>query len=139
MDDQSPLDNDELSEYDIYGKTPPRTKILRKNRERKQRDKQTSTFCVTDAAKYNGSVPSPKVTRAKTPLSRRNTVSTFYDELLAKADDSEEQGNQYNSILEVAYPRRCPNKYFRFYRRFGSDISLITKRYPKTICRSDTF
>lgn len=43
MDDYSPLDNDELSEYDIYGKTPPRTKILRKNRERKQRDK---TGCV---------------------------------------------------------------------------------------------
>lgn len=37
MDDLSPLETDDLSEYDIYGKTPPRTKILRKNRERKSR------------------------------------------------------------------------------------------------------
>ncbi|KAJ8933736.1 hypothetical protein NQ314_013829, partial [Rhamnusium bicolor] len=43
MDDHSPLENDELSEYDIYGKTPPRTKILRKNRDRKQREKQTGS------------------------------------------------------------------------------------------------
>lgn len=27
----------DLSEFDIYGKTPPRTKILRKNREKKQK------------------------------------------------------------------------------------------------------
>ncbi|KAJ8982783.1 hypothetical protein NQ317_018196 [Molorchus minor] len=68
MDDQSPLDNDELSEYDIYGKTPPRTKILRKNRERKQRDKQTSTSALLMQLNISsGSVPSPKVTRAKTP------------------------------------------------------------------------
>lgn len=30
------MEND-LSEFDIYGKTPPRTKILRKNREKKHR------------------------------------------------------------------------------------------------------
>lgn len=35
MDDLSP--NDDTSLYDLYGKTPPRTKILRKHREKKQK------------------------------------------------------------------------------------------------------
>ncbi|XP_018572330.1 uncharacterized protein LOC108911791 [Anoplophora glabripennis] len=83
MDDYSPLDNDELSEYDIYGKTPPRTKILRKNRERKQRDKQTGP-----------AMSSPKIVRTKTPLSRRNTVSAMYDELIARAENGEDQGTK---------------------------------------------
>jgi hypothetical protein len=39
MADYSPVDQDyDLSDYDLYSKTPPRTKILRKNRERKQRN-----------------------------------------------------------------------------------------------------
>lgn len=48
MDDQehSPLENDELSEYDIYSKTPPRTKILRKNRDRKNRERQTRYIII---------------------------------------------------------------------------------------------
>lgn len=39
MEDYSPVENDELSEYEMYSKTPPRMKILRKNRERRHRDK----------------------------------------------------------------------------------------------------
>lgn len=39
MEEYSPFENDELSEYDVYSKTPPRMKILRKNRERRQREK----------------------------------------------------------------------------------------------------
>ncbi|XP_049820436.1 mitogen-activated protein kinase kinase kinase 4 isoform X2 [Aethina tumida] len=66
-------ESDGLGDLDnIYGKTPPRTKILRKNRERKQKER--------------GAVAVPKV---KTPISRRNTVSIMYDELLAKADSNE--------------------------------------------------
>lgn len=37
MDALTSSESDELSKYDIYGRTPPRTKILRKNRERKNR------------------------------------------------------------------------------------------------------
>ncbi|CAH0558812.1 unnamed protein product [Brassicogethes aeneus] len=57
---------------DVYGKTPPRTKILRKNREKKQKEK--------------GYIASPKI---KSPISRRNTASNIYDELLAKAENSD--------------------------------------------------
>ncbi|KAJ8914598.1 hypothetical protein NQ315_017303 [Exocentrus adspersus] len=102
MDDYSPLDNDELSEYDIYGKTPPRTKILRKNRERKQRDKQTGP-----------ATSSPKVIRTKTPLNRRNTVSTMYDELIANADDAEDQG-----------PKRTNKRQMKLLRGSERDLKL---------------
>ncbi|XP_050312904.1 mitogen-activated protein kinase kinase kinase 4 isoform X2 [Anthonomus grandis grandis] len=72
------------SAWDIYGKTPPRTKILRKNRERRQ--------------KYAGGSESVnsnnKAHKVKNQLVRRNTVSTMYDELIANAEksDSEQPG-----------------------------------------------
>ncbi|XP_072379939.1 mitogen-activated protein kinase kinase kinase 4 isoform X2 [Diabrotica undecimpunctata] len=77
MDDpeQSPLENDELSEYDIYSKTPPRTKILRKNRERKNRDRQSST---------------PVIVKAKAPIVRRNTTGAFYDDIFAKDENTDD-------------------------------------------------
>lgn len=102
MDDYSPLDNDELSEYDIYGKTPPRTKILRKNRERKQRDKQTGP-----------AMSSPKIVRTKTPLNRRNTVSTMYDELIARAENGDDQG-----------PKRANKRQMKLLRGSERDLKL---------------
>lgn len=77
-DDLSP--NDDVSVWDIYGKTPPRTKILRKNRERKQ--------------KFSTDVSISKPHKSRHQLTRRNTVSTMYDELIANADKSDsEQGH----------------------------------------------
>ncbi|KAF2900746.1 hypothetical protein ILUMI_05448 [Ignelater luminosus] len=46
-EDSSVDHNDELSEYEQYGTTPPRTRILRRNRERKQRDlKEYSWYLI---------------------------------------------------------------------------------------------
>ncbi|XP_030753033.1 mitogen-activated protein kinase kinase kinase 4 [Sitophilus oryzae] len=79
MEDLSP--SDDASVYDIYGKTPPRTKLLRKNREKKQKYLSGSDTSVTKHHKHKHS------------LTRRNTVSTMYDELIANADKSDsEQG-----------------------------------------------
>ncbi|XP_050500654.1 mitogen-activated protein kinase kinase kinase 4 isoform X2 [Diabrotica virgifera virgifera] len=79
MDDpeQSPLENDELSEYDIYSKTPPRTKILRKNRERKNRDRQASTPVT--------------IVKAKAPIVRRNTTGAFYDDIFSKDENTDDE------------------------------------------------
>ncbi|CAG9765356.1 unnamed protein product [Ceutorhynchus assimilis] len=78
-EDLSP--NDDMSAWDSYGKTPPRTKILRKNRERKQK---------FSSPEMSGPKTHPK---SKQTLIRRNTVSTMYDELMAKADKTDsEQG-----------------------------------------------
>ncbi|KAG5876197.1 hypothetical protein JTB14_001940 [Gonioctena quinquepunctata] len=67
MDDT--VESDDLGEYDIYGKTPPRTKISRKNRERKQKGRPKSV-----------AMASPKVVKSNTPLYRRNTVDAMYDD-----------------------------------------------------------
>lgn len=40
-DEDSPVGSDDLSEYEMYGMTPPRTK--RRNRERQQRHKDDTT------------------------------------------------------------------------------------------------
>lgn len=46
-EDSSVDHNDELSEFEQYGTTPPRTRILRRNRERKQRDlKEYSWYLI---------------------------------------------------------------------------------------------
>lgn len=38
------LEQHDEYEYDHYGKTPPRTRILRRNRERKQREKDCTWY-----------------------------------------------------------------------------------------------
>ncbi|KAK5649503.1 hypothetical protein RI129_000532 [Pyrocoelia pectoralis] len=75
-EDSSLEQNDELSEYDKYGTTPPRTRILRRNRARRQRELKDYAG-VTNKA--NG-VSSRKV------IGRRNTISNTFDELMSKAD-----------------------------------------------------
>lgn len=107
-------------EYDIYGKTPPRTKILRKHREKKQRDKTGSKdedifgnfgglSCdhkFSPQAKLrrkrvrktqwpkSSNMPSP-TSKGKVSISRRNTVGYIYDEMISKADmtDSDHGGS----------------------------------------------
>ncbi|XP_044761348.1 mitogen-activated protein kinase kinase kinase 4 isoform X2 [Coccinella septempunctata] len=110
----------ELSdEYDIYGKTPPRTKILRKHREKKQRDRTGSkyeeilgTYGKWRIKKKFGkpkldiersdkrtwitirNMPSP-TSKGKASIARRNTVGYIYDEMISKAEmtDSDHGGN----------------------------------------------
>ncbi|EEZ98383.1 mitogen-activated protein kinase kinase kinase 4 [Tribolium castaneum] len=85
----SPIEQDcDLSDYDLYSKTPPRTKILRKNRERKQKHKDTSTMS------------SPKVIKPK-PLSRRNTISSMFEELVAKAENDSDQGSKRSNKRQL--------------------------------------
>jgi mitogen-activated protein kinase kinase kinase 4 len=82
MADYSPVDQDyDLSDYDLYSKTPPRTKILRKNRERKQRNS-------------GANMSSPKTVKSKHTLNRRNTVSSMFEELVAKAENDSDQGSK---------------------------------------------
>ncbi|XP_031337464.1 mitogen-activated protein kinase kinase kinase 4 isoform X2 [Photinus pyralis] len=73
-EDSSVEHNDELSEYDIYGTTPPRTRILRRNRARRQRELKE----YAGAQKANVS--------SKRIIGRRNTISNTFDELMSKAD-----------------------------------------------------
>ncbi|XP_066255609.1 mitogen-activated protein kinase kinase kinase 4 isoform X2 [Euwallacea similis] len=80
-EDLSP--NEDISVWDIYGKTPPRTKISRKTREKKQR--------------YSGSDMAPsRGQKGRSPLVRRNTESSMYDEFIANTDksDSEQGGSK---------------------------------------------
>lgn len=70
-DDFSPECNDE---YDIYGKTPPRTKLLRKHRDRRQKEKV--------------GYPSGK-TKMKASIGRRNTISTLYDDLISRSENTD--------------------------------------------------
>ncbi|XP_074030736.1 mitogen-activated protein kinase kinase kinase 4 isoform X2 [Leptinotarsa decemlineata] len=77
MDIPSSADSDELTEYDIYGKTPPRTKISRKNRERKQKERILST-------------KSTKVVKVQTPSPA--TIDIMYDNNSVSDENSEEIG-----------------------------------------------
>ncbi|XP_076250455.1 mitogen-activated protein kinase kinase kinase 4 isoform X2 [Rhynchophorus ferrugineus] len=83
MDDLSP--NDDTSLYDLYGKTPPRTKILRKHREKKQKYSGGSDISINQKSHSH---------KSKHSLVRRNTVSTMYDELIANADKSDSEQGQ---------------------------------------------
>ncbi|XP_069698248.1 mitogen-activated protein kinase kinase kinase 4 isoform X1 [Periplaneta americana] len=71
------LTDDILNEYGDYGTTPPRTRISRRQRERRQREKEE--LGVTKS--------SPKLTLAKTK--RRNTIdSLLFTELLERSENN---------------------------------------------------
>ncbi|KAL3279947.1 hypothetical protein HHI36_017453 [Cryptolaemus montrouzieri] len=100
---------DELSpdhdEYDIYGKTPPRTKILRKHRERRQRDKAGSM--------------STKSIKIKTPIGRRNTISHFYDDMIAKAENTDSDHGSGGVT-----PKRMNKRQIKLLRGSERDLKL---------------
>ncbi|CAG9857381.1 unnamed protein product [Phyllotreta striolata] len=102
MDDQdhSPLENDELSEYDIYSKTPPRTKILRKNRDRKVRERQTSSPIVSS--------------KTKSSLTRRHTTGTMHEDTYQpKSEHQDEDG-----------PKRLNKRQMKLLRGSERDLKL---------------
>ncbi|CAG9822697.1 unnamed protein product [Phaedon cochleariae] len=102
MDDHSPLETDELSDYDIYGRTPPRTKLLRKNRERKQREKYISVAS-----------PSSKLERSRTPLFRRFTEGNMIDELAIGEYSDEDEA-----------PKRTNKRHMKLLRGSERDLKL---------------
>ncbi|XP_057666250.1 mitogen-activated protein kinase kinase kinase 4 [Diorhabda carinulata] len=104
MDDQenSPVDNDDLSEFDIYSKTPPRTKILRKNRERNLRDRHSSDLTT--------------VVKAKACISRRNTTGTF-DEIFTRQEHSDDEA-----------PKRTNKRHMKLLRGSERDLKLDIAR-----------
>ncbi|KAL1505934.1 hypothetical protein ABEB36_005380 [Hypothenemus hampei] len=73
--------NDDSSIWDMYGKTPPRTKISRKNREKKQRHSGSDTSFLRNQ-------------KTRSPMIRRNTVSAMYDEMIANAEKSDSDQKQ---------------------------------------------
>ncbi|KAK4881354.1 hypothetical protein RN001_004673 [Aquatica leii] len=79
--------NDEMVDYDHYGRTPPRTRILRRIREKKQKDFKDSLW---NASKTKIVVPQRKT------LVRRNTICNTFDELMSKAEtaDSDQGGKR---------------------------------------------
>ncbi|KAF5306496.1 hypothetical protein FQR65_LT07324 [Abscondita terminalis] len=68
--------NDEMSDYDHYGRTPPRTRILRRMREKKQRDFKESLWTKI-------------IVPQKKALVRRNTICNTFDELMSKAETTD--------------------------------------------------
>ncbi|XP_033609208.1 mitogen-activated protein kinase kinase kinase 4 isoform X3 [Cryptotermes secundus] len=86
--------DDILKEYGDYGTTPPRTRISRRQRERKQREKEE--LCNM---KY-----SPKLIQAKTR--RRNTMdSLYFTELMERSENNTQQETDQLSRPETN--RRC--------------------------------
>nr|XP_022910151.1 mitogen-activated protein kinase kinase kinase 4 [Onthophagus taurus] len=104
--DDDEIDN--IDNYDCYGQTPPRTRISRKIRERKQRDSYGTS----------GLKNLPKMVRPdKRNISRRNTVSFMYDELLAKAEISEN-----NSTEQIV--KRADKRSMKLQRGSERDLKL---------------
>lgn len=88
--DNSDSDDVHEEEYEMYGRTPPRTRILRKNKDRRFKDSNGGS---PGKPLVNGQ---PKVT-VKRNLSRRNTVTIMFDELITKADEeAKERDTQAN-------------------------------------------
>ncbi|XP_017780860.1 PREDICTED: mitogen-activated protein kinase kinase kinase 4 isoform X2 [Nicrophorus vespilloides] len=69
-------------DYDCYGKTPPRTRLLRKSKEKKNRDKENWS--------------SQKMAPTKKLVSRSATVTNMFEKLITNADNStdSEQGKR---------------------------------------------
>ncbi|CAH1963334.1 unnamed protein product [Acanthoscelides obtectus] len=102
MDDYSSLDDDELNDYDIYGKTPPRTKILRKNRERRQKERETSGVNIK-----------PKI------LDRRRTLPNVH-----KMSKSEEEDTEVNNEQGEEGPKRTSKRQLKLLRGSERDLKL---------------
>ncbi|VEN46850.1 unnamed protein product [Callosobruchus maculatus] len=102
MDDYSSLDDDQLNDYDIYGKTPPRTKILRKNRERRQKERETS-----------GSSARPKI------FDRRKTLPNL--QKMSKSEDSIEAEIETE---DIEGPKRTSKRQLKLLRGSERDLKL---------------
>lgn len=107
----SDYQDDILSDFDQYSKTPPRTRILRRSRDRKKRERE----CVS------GNKMMPKTSTSK--FNRRNTISNvFFNELISNA-------NLEESDQETLAPgRRLDKRSLKLLRGSERDLKLDINR-----------
>ncbi|GLV61244.1 Mekk1, partial [Carabus blaptoides fortunei] len=108
-EDNKHFNDDHLSDAEQYSKTPPRTKILRRSRERKQR------MTVSNVLKI------PTRT-SNTKFSRRNTISNVYMNALMANDGSGD------SDQGVTNDKRTNKRSLKLLRGSERDLKLDISR-----------